>query len=88
MSVPACSVHGRTSDGWPLERVLFALAGTMTLLSVALAVLVSPWFLLLTALVGVNQWLYVLVGACPASLVLRRVFSLRWVVYPPRAARS
>lgn len=56
-----------------LERVLFALAGSMILLSVALAVLVSPWFLLLTAFVGINQWLYVLAGDCPASLVLRRV---------------
>ena len=62
---------------WPLERVLFALAGTMTLLSVALAVLVSPWFLLLTGFVGVNQWLYVLFGACPASVVLKRGFGLR-----------
>jgi len=34
------------SARWPLERVLFALAGTMTLLSAALAALVSPWFLL------------------------------------------
>jgi hypothetical protein len=58
---------------WPLERVLFALAGTMTLLSVSLALLVSPWFLLLTVFVGVNQWLYVSVRACPASLVLERV---------------
>ena len=48
--------------------MLFALAGTVTLLSAALAALVSPWFLLLTAFVGVNQWLYVVVGACPASL--------------------
>ena len=61
---------------WPLERVLFALAGTMTLLSAALAAAVSPWFLLLTAFVGVNQWLYVTVGACPASLVLGRLFGL------------
>jgi hypothetical protein len=30
--------------GWPLERVLFALAGTVTLASAALAALVSPWF--------------------------------------------
>jgi hypothetical protein len=67
---------------WPLERVLFALAGSMTLLSAALSALVSPWFLLLTALVGVNQWLFVLFGACPASLILRRVFSLRSVLYP------
>ncbi len=34
---------------WPLERVLFALAGSMTLISAALAVLISSWFLLLTA---------------------------------------
>jgi hypothetical protein len=61
----------RTS--WPLERVLFALAGTMTLLSALLAATVSPWFLLLTAFVGVNQWLYVRFGNCPASLVLGRV---------------
>jgi Zn-dependent protease len=58
---------------WPLERILFALAGSMTLISVLLAVTVSPWFLLLTAFVGINQWLYVAVGNCPASLVLQRV---------------
>jgi hypothetical protein len=70
------------SQRWPLERVLFALAGTMTLLSAALAAIVSPWFLLLTAFVGVNQWLYVLVGACPASIVLGRAFRLRSAIYP------
>ena len=67
--------------GWPLERVLFALAGTMTLLSALLAATVSPWFLLLTAFVGVNQWLYVLLGACPASLVIERVFGARSAIY-------
>lgn len=61
---------------WPLERVLFALAGTMTLLSAALAAAVSPWFLLVTGFVGVNQWLYVTIGACPASLVLERVLGV------------
>lgn len=73
--------------GWPLERVLFAMAGTVTLLSVLLAAVVSPWFLVLTAFVGVSQWLYVLLGACPASLVLTRLFSLRSVVYPQEPAR-
>ena len=58
--------------GWPLERILFALAGTMTLLAAFLAALVSPWFLLLAAFVGVNQWVYVAFGACPASLLLAR----------------
>ena len=72
---------------WPLERVLFAMAGTVTLVSVALVMLVSPWFLLLTAFVGVNQWLYVAVGACPASLLLKRTCHLRSVVYPEADGR-
>ena len=55
-----------------LHRVLFALAGTMTLLSIVLAVTVSQWFLLLGALVAANQWLFALVGVCPASVVLGR----------------
>jgi hypothetical protein len=70
------------SSRWPLERILFALAGTVVLISAALVALVSPWFLLLTAFVGVNLWLYVLVGACPASYVLKRTCGLRSVVYP------
>jgi hypothetical protein len=91
MSARACRAAGTrvgtSADAdaparWPLERVLFALAGTMTLLSAALAALVSPWFLLLTVFVGVNQWTYVLLRACPASIVLRRVFDLRSALYP------
>lgn len=79
-----CSTETR---GWPLERVLFAMAGTMTLLSALLAATVSPWFLVLTAFVGVNQWLYVMFGACGASLILKRVFGLRSVLYPSEIAR-
>jgi hypothetical protein len=66
---PTRSPH---TTSWPLERVLFALAGTMALLSALLAATISPWFLLLTAFVGINQWLYVIFGACPASLILGR----------------
>ena len=40
--------------------------------------------LLLTAFVGINQWLYVIVGACPASVVLRRVCGLRSAIYASR----
>ena len=58
---------------WPLERVLFALAGTLTLVSAALTALVSPWFLLLAAFVGLNQWLFAGAGACPASIALERL---------------
>jgi hypothetical protein len=57
---------------WPLERVLFLLAGTMTVLSALLAALVSPWFLLLTAFVGANQLAFVAFGNCPSSWLLQR----------------
>jgi hypothetical protein len=67
----------RAWSSWPLERILFALAGSMTLASVLLAAFVSPWFLLLTAFVGVNQWLFVVKGGCPASIVLEHVFRVR-----------
>jgi hypothetical protein len=62
---------------WSLERVLFAMAGTVTLASVVLATTVSPWFLLLTAFVGLSQWAYVATGACPASLFLQRFTTLK-----------
>ena len=69
----SCDWQGR----WPLERFLFALAGTVTLLSALLAAVITPWFLLLTAFVGINQWLYVFAGACPASLIGERAFGRR-----------
>ena len=72
----------RRDRRWPLERVLFALAGTVTLISALLVAMVSTWFVLLTAFVGVNQWLYVLVGNCPASILLRRTCRLRSAIYP------
>jgi len=49
-----------------------------------LAATVSPWFLVLTAFVGINQWLYVVVGACPASVLLKRTFGLRSGIYSAR----
>ncbi len=78
----ACAAPAARDESvrWPLERVLFAIAGTMVLIGALLSALVSPWFLLLVALVGINQWLYVLVGDCPMSLVLTRFLHLRKLV--------
>ena len=61
------------TSSWNLERVLFALAGTMTLASAALGAFVSPWFLLLAVFVGLNQWLFAGAGSCPASIALERL---------------
>jgi hypothetical protein len=69
----SCAAPGR---GWPLDRVLFAMGGTLGLTSAALSAFVSRKFLL-TAFVGANQLLYVAVGECPASIVLQRVFGVQ-----------
>lgn len=62
---------------WPTERALFFLAGTMTLVSLVLGILVSPWFFALTAFVALNQWLYGIVRACPASKIIERVTGIK-----------
>lgn len=69
--------NGGPPSRWSLERVLFLMAGAMTGLSALLAALVSPWFLLLTAFVAVNQLAFVAFGNCPSSLLLRRYAGLR-----------
>jgi hypothetical protein len=66
---------------WPLERVLFAVAGTVIVASVILAQVGSPWFSALTLIVGLNQLLYAAVGICPVALVLARAFHLRSAFY-------
>jgi hypothetical protein len=53
------------------------MAGTMTALSAVLSAAVSPWFLLLTGFVAINQLAFVAFGNCPSSWVLRRYFGVR-----------
>lgn len=56
-----------------IDRVVLAFAGFMVLLSVLLAVLVSPWWLLLAGFVGLNLFQAAFTGFCPLAMVLRRV---------------
>jgi hypothetical protein len=55
-----------------LDRAVLTVAGTVTLISVLLVALVSPWWLLLTAFVGLNLLQSSITGFCPAALILRR----------------
>lgn len=55
-----------------VERFVRAFAGAMVLLSLALAHLVSPWFFLLTAFVGLNLFQSAFTGFCPLAMILRR----------------
>jgi hypothetical protein len=64
-------------SAWPLERILFLMAGTMTAISAILSAVVSPWFLLLTGFVAANQLAFVAFGNCPSSWALRRHFGVR-----------
>ncbi|MDI6909568.1 DUF2892 domain-containing protein [Nocardioides sp.] len=55
-----------------LDRAVLTLAGTITLISVLLVALVSSWWLLLTAFVGLNLLQSSFTGFCPAAMILRR----------------
>lgn len=55
------------------EAVIRRFAGVFVLLSLALALWVSPGWLLLTALVGVNLLLSSFTAFCPLERILGRV---------------
>jgi hypothetical protein len=54
-----------------IERWIRLVAGTFVLVSLTLAHLVSPWFLLMTAFVGVNLFQSSLTQFCPLTYILR-----------------
>lgn len=58
-----------------IERSLRLIAGAVVLASLALGVWVSPWWLLLTAFVGVNLFQSAFTNWCPMMTILRRVGS-------------
>jgi hypothetical protein len=56
-----------------IDRLVFAFAGLMILISLALSQWFSPWWLLLTAFVGLNMLQAAFTGLCPLALVLKRL---------------
>ena len=56
-----------------VDRAVLMLAGSMVLISLALAWLVSPYWLLLTAFVGANMLQAAFTGFCPAAIVFRKL---------------
>lgn len=55
-----------------LDRSIFLLAGTLTLVGTILGAFVSPWWLLLSAFVGLNMLQASITGFCPAAFILKR----------------
>lgn len=56
-----------------LDRAIFAFAGVMVLLSVALTYFFSPWWLLLTVFIGLNLLQSSITGFCPAAMLFSRL---------------
>lgn len=56
-----------------IDRAVMAFAGVMILISIALAQLVSPWWWLLTAFVGLNLLQASVTGFCPAAMIFRKL---------------
>lgn len=56
-----------------LDRAMFAFAGMMILLSLALAHFVSPLWLWLTAFVGLNMLQASFTGFCPVAIAFRKL---------------
>jgi hypothetical protein len=61
------------TDGWYLERVVFLIAGVMAGLSAVLAWQVSPWWLILTALISVNLIIFAVSGFCLMANILYKL---------------
>lgn len=56
-----------------IDRAVLAFAGTMIILSLLLSLLVTPWFLILAALVGVNMLQAAFTRFCPLAILLKRL---------------
>ena len=57
-----------------IENAIRLLAGTMIIISLVLYHFVSPWWLLLTAFVGLNLAQSSVTGLCPAEKIMKAVF--------------
>lgn len=56
-----------------VERYLRLMAGTIVLISLALGYWISPYWYLLTALVGLNLFQSAFTNWCPAMTILRKL---------------
>jgi hypothetical protein len=56
-----------------IENAVRIMAGTMVLISLALAHWVNPWWVLLAVFVGVNLIQSAFTGFCPATIILTKL---------------
>ena len=56
-----------------LDRIMFAFAGAMVLLSVLLTQFVSPYFMWFTVFIGANLFQSAFTGFCPAAKIFSKL---------------
>lgn len=56
-----------------VDRLVMRFAGSMVIVSLALAYYFSPWWLLLALFVGLNLLQSSFTGLCPLALLLRKL---------------
>ncbi len=56
-----------------LDKAVVSFAGIMVLLSLVLAQIYSPYWLLLTAFVGLNLLQAGITGFCPAAMIFKKL---------------
>jgi hypothetical protein len=54
-----------------VDRAVFIFAGCVVLLGVMLSIMVSPWWLALSAFAGLNMIQAAFTGFCPAAIAFR-----------------
>lgn len=59
-----------------IDRAVLAFAGFIVLLGITLSLLLSPWWLALSAFAGLNMLQAAFTGFCPAALLFK-AFGLR-----------
>ncbi len=61
------------TDEWYLERIIWLIAGVFSLCSAILAWVHSPYWLILTGLVGINLIVFSLTGFCLMANILYKL---------------
>jgi hypothetical protein len=56
-----------------IDRIVLAFAGSVVLVSIALTLAFSPWWLMVTGFVGLNLLQSSFTGFCPLAMMLKAV---------------
>lgn len=61
------------TKSWYMERVIWLVAGIFILTSLVLSRIHTEYWLILTALVGINLTILSLTGFCPMTVILHKL---------------